>query len=441
MQEAFFGRRVLAGTFVLAIFGWGLGFYGPPIYLQAVIRRTGWDVSMVSSAVTLHFVVGAFVVANLPRLYRRAGVPLTTGAGAVLLAMGTYGWAIASTPIQLFTAAALGGCGWVAMGAAAVNALISPWFVATRPAALGMAYNGASVGGIVFSPLWVLLIERFGFAHAALGVGAVMVAVMVALSRWVFSRTPEQMHQAPDAQAAERSAGHSSILSSAHSAGSAISDTAVPAMARAWTDRRFRTLCAGMALGLFAQIGLIAHLFSIIVPLLGERAAGLAMALATCCAIVGRTVAGRAMPAGADRRKVACIAYLLQAAGSVALLLTGSHPALLWLGLMLFGSGIGNATSLPPLIAQTEFRKQDAQRVIPLMVAVSQGAYAFAPAAFGLLRSLDISPQGPASRALFVVAAAIQLAAIACLLMGTAGRGRAAVPGRGALSNGPSSDA
>ncbi|MFA1637595.1 hypothetical protein ACDY95_29385, partial [Achromobacter ruhlandii] len=43
--------------------------------------------------------------------------------------------------------------------------------------------------------------------------------------------------------------------------------------------------------------------------------------------------------------------------------------------------GIGNATSLPPLIAQAEFAREDAARVVPLIVALSQGAYAFAPAA------------------------------------------------------------
>ncbi|EGH19353.1 major facilitator superfamily protein 42, partial [Pseudomonas savastanoi pv. glycinea str. race 4] len=35
----------------------------------------------------------------------------------------------------------------VTMGAAAVNATISPWFVSKRPGALAMAYNGASIGG------------------------------------------------------------------------------------------------------------------------------------------------------------------------------------------------------------------------------------------------------------------------------------------------------
>ncbi|WP_210203144.1 hypothetical protein [Rhizobium anhuiense] len=144
---SFFGWHVVAATFVLAVFGWGVGFYGPPVYLQMVVQRTGWSVALVSAAVTLHFLVGAAVVANLPRLYRLAGVAAVTTIGAVLLAIGVVGWSVADQPWHLFAAALLSGTGWVAMGAAAVNAIIAPWFVRARPAALSMAYNGASVCG------------------------------------------------------------------------------------------------------------------------------------------------------------------------------------------------------------------------------------------------------------------------------------------------------
>ena len=74
-----------------------------------------------------------------------------------------------------------------------------------------------------------------------------------------------------------------------------------------------------MALGLFAQIGLIAHLFSLLVPALGAQRAGLAMGLATALAIAGRTLVGWLMPPGADRRLVACTSYAVQIAGSLAL--------------------------------------------------------------------------------------------------------------------------
>ncbi|MBT0779101.1 hypothetical protein [Paracoccus sp. pheM1] len=112
----FFGWDVVAATFLLAAFGWGVGFYGPPVFLYAVVARTGWPVPMVSAAVTMHFLIGAVVVANLPRLYRRFGVPVVTVLGAVLLALGIAGWALAVEPWQLLAAALASGAGWSRWG-------------------------------------------------------------------------------------------------------------------------------------------------------------------------------------------------------------------------------------------------------------------------------------------------------------------------------------
>ncbi|WP_413790017.1 MFS transporter [Bordetella pertussis] len=168
----------------MAIYGWGMGFYGPPVFLHAVVERTGWPLQWVAGMVTLHFVEGALAVANLRRLYRLAGIPMVTFCGALGSALGTFGWAVAATPWQLAIAALVSGASWAALGAAAINALIEPWFVVRRPAALGMAYNGASVGGIVFSPLWALLIQAWGFAWAAGVVGASMVLVIAVLPAW-----------------------------------------------------------------------------------------------------------------------------------------------------------------------------------------------------------------------------------------------------------------
>ena len=110
MQTSFFGWRIVAGAFVLAIFGWGLGFYGPPIYLHAVEEARGWSVALVSGAVTVHFLTGAVVVANLPRLYRRYGLPPVTKTGAVSLGLGVLGWASAHEPWQLLLATLLNYC-------------------------------------------------------------------------------------------------------------------------------------------------------------------------------------------------------------------------------------------------------------------------------------------------------------------------------------------
>src|SRR4028118_759666 len=78
----FHGWRVVAAAFVIAAFGWGVGFYGPPVYLESVRAARGWPVALVSGAVTLHFLAGVLVIANLPALHRRLRPPRATVAGA-----------------------------------------------------------------------------------------------------------------------------------------------------------------------------------------------------------------------------------------------------------------------------------------------------------------------------------------------------------------------
>jgi MFS family permease len=403
----FHGWRVVAGAFTLAVFAWGLGFYGPPIYLQAVHEARGWSLALVSTAISAHYLLGAVVVANLPRLYRHFGIATVAKFGSLSLALGVLGWALAAQPWQLFAATVFSGAGWAATGPATVNAVIAPWFVRTRPAALSSAYNGASVGGIIFSPLWVVSIGLLGFPMAAALIGLTTIVTIWILAEMLFRKTPEEMGVFPDGLDPVPAAD--TMPSSRELAGSKL-----------WGDFRFLTLALGMALGLFAQIGLLSQLFSLLVPPLGAQLAGIALGAATAAAISGRTLVGWLMPANADRRRIASCSYAVQIAGLMAFLLaSGDNVYLLLAGVVLFGLGIGNATSLPPLIAQSEFAKSDVSRVVPLILAVSQAAYAFAPAAFGFIR--EFSPHGTANGAepvLFSVAALIQAAAIAMFLMG-----------------------
>lgn len=401
----FRGWRVVGAAFVVAVFGWGVGFYGPPVFLFALHESRGWSIPLVSAAVTAHFLFGALVVARLPALHRRLGVAAATRLGGALSALGVAGWALAAEPWQLFLATAVSGAGWAMTSGAAVNAMVSPWFVRRRPAALATAYNGASLGGVLLSPLWVALIGLLGFPLAAALVGGAMALVLWVLAGRFLAHGPAAFGQRPDGD-------------DAAAAATAPPAPRAPLPARApWRDRRFGTLALGTSLGLFAQIGLIAHLFSLLAEPFGAQLAGFGAGLATACAVAGRLALGWLMRPGTDRRAAAAGSYALQLAGSLVLLAAGGgDAALLVVGIVLFGLGLGNATSLPPLIAQADFAPADTARTVALVTATSQAAFAFAPAAFGLLRALD-----PA--AIFLLAAALQGAAALVLL-----RGRGATP-------------
>lgn len=408
---AFFGWRVMWAAFIVAVFGWGVGFYGPPVFLHTLEHTRGWSIGLVSAAVTAHFLLGALCVANMPAIYRRFGVSAVTKASAVCVAVGIAGWANAQAPWQLFIATVFSGFGWAGTGALAINMMISPWFDRRRPAALSTAYNGASVGGIVFSPLWVALIAVVGFPAAGALIGGVMIITLWLLSDRYLRLKPEELGMLPDGDAAGQVQEAPDRVV-----------TAVRPGRHLWTSRAFVTYASGFAIGLFAQVGIIAHLISLLVPALGTLGAGFAAGLATVCAIAGRMLVGWCLPANADRRVVAAGTYFVQVLGCVVFILAqGQSVPLLLLGVVLFGAGIGNVTSLSPLIAQVEFAPVDVPRAIALATAISQATFAFAPAAFGFVREWAASGDasiGANVPAFFVVAAMVQMVAALAYLAG-----------------------
>lgn len=380
--------KVVWVAFVVAVFGWGLGFYGPAVYLPTLHATRGWSIATLSTAITAHYLLSATLIAGLPETYRRFGVGKVTIAGAILAGAGAIAWTNAQQPWQLIPALMLSGAGWAATSGAALNAMVAPWFERDRPKAISMAFNGASVGGILFAPLWMALISAFGLSWAAFALAVAMVVVVCPLAN-LHLKAPPISAQAAAAAPSSR--------------------------ATLMRQRAFVTISAAFALGMFAQIGLFAHLIARLAPDFGPGIAAAAISVITLCAILGRTLLGWLL--GTRDRRVATAANLgMQAIGSL-LLAFGTGDAPLVLGCVLFGLGVGNLTSLPPLIAQREFRPADVGMVVALVVATNQAVFAFAPAIFGWLRYATESYV-----AAFCLAAAAQLAAALIVVAGRANR-------------------
>ncbi len=390
----FFGWRVVAVAFVFAVFSWGIAFYGPAFFLHALHAARGWPIALISAAVASHFLAGALFVAHLDDAHRRFGMVATTRGGVVALAAGALAWSLAGTPWQLFAASILTGAGWAATSSAAINAMLLPWFKRRRGFAISLALNGASLGGAIFIPLWLVLVELIGFAAAAAAIGSAAVFVLWPLAGTFLGRTPAEMGLNPDG-------GARAVDLAAATLRSPVSRTEL------LHQRRFLTLSSAFALGLFSQAGLISHLLTLLVPTLGEGGAAGAISLSTTCAVVGRLLLGVLIDR-IDRRLAAAGNFALQAGGFLLLLL-GAGSVTTLLGCVLFGLGFGNLTSLPPLIADVEFEPVDLGRVVGLVIAINQAVFSFAPAVFGALHDLADSYRAPLFAAVALHATAIVL--------------------------------
>src|SRR6476620_3975212 len=101
-QSRFQGWSVVWVAFVIAVFGWGVGFYSPGVLLLTLHASKGWPVAMISSAITAHFLIGAGLIGDLPEAHKLIGLAQTTNIGGVLAGGGSVAGLGPSPPWQLF---------------------------------------------------------------------------------------------------------------------------------------------------------------------------------------------------------------------------------------------------------------------------------------------------------------------------------------------------
>ena len=364
------GWRVVLACFLMALFLFGFGLYGHGVYLAELQRLNGWPAALISGASTLSFLLANTFATFTNELVARLGPRRLVLLGIAALASSMTLLAWATTPWHVYVAFILMSLGWVGMGTVVIAMVVSLWFVRRRGLAISLAFTGASSGGVVVTPLLVLLVERFGFAAAMLTAMAVMVAVLVPVAvAWI---GPPSAAGSPEAQA------NDSSQSRIASAPGEVSRAKLMRSMALWT------ISIPFALALLAQIGFIVHQIALLEPKIGRASAGFAVSVMTFMAIVGRLGFGMVVDRF-DPRLVTAASLVSQAAALLTILQSDSVPIVL-AACAVFGFSVGNLITLPPLIIHREFSAASFVVVMGLSNAISGIVGAWGPVLVGMVR-------------------------------------------------------
>jgi cyanate permease len=154
--------------------------------------------------------------------------------------------------------------------------------------------------------------------------------------------------------------------------------------ARALRSRGFWSISGPFSLSLLSQAGFLVHLIAFLEPNLGRGAAGLAMAVTTAMAIVGRLSLG-VIADKTDQRLAATLSLVSQAA-ALAVMISSSSSTLLLLSCAVYGFSVGNLITFPALIIQREFPAASFGMIVGLSTAITQVIYSFGPGLVGIVR-------------------------------------------------------
>ncbi|MEK6781210.1 MAG: MFS transporter [Bacteroidota bacterium] len=383
------GQLKVGATGFLSLFSLvGIMFYGLPFFFDFWVEDFGWSRATVTSGNAfgkviigfVGFIAGWFIDRYGPRRLMLSGI-LLGGFALIGLSTMTSLW-------HFYFFYLLSVLGYMCGGPLPNQVLISRWFRESRGKAMGIAYLGIGVGGMLVPQIAKWLNTEYGWRQALMILGILMIGIAFPMA-WFVKESPEGLLH--ETKQPEAKIPLSSILKS-------------------WP---FYLLVIGSMCSIGAVSGTSQNLklfFRFDLQYSQEQAANI-VSIILGSSIIGRLLMGWL----ADRMQKKFVMILIYAlvASSIPLLFYASTPGVIYLFAFIFGIGLGGDYMIIPLMAAELFGVRVMGRVMGIILTMDGLGEAFAPMLVGWLR--DRSGSYSNGFAALIILAAIGTIAVAML--------------------------
>jgi len=352
----FYGWWIVAAAFLNLFCSTGVIYYGFPVFYPSFISSLGFT----RAQVTQGFLLG-FIVVGLPFGYLAGILIDKIGARRVIL----YGVAFISVPLflmgfmsKLWQYEALCLCevlGYVFAGPIANQVLIAQWFRLRRGRAMGLAYLGLGLGGVISPPLANLLIRTLGWRHALEAAGVLILLALLPIGFGVTRSTPADMGLLPDG------ALPGSIRHSAQVAEPSMSVVAAAKTMNFWL----------ILVGSTLVIGAINTVIQHFILFLQDDGYSRAAAAHFLSGLLAASLAGRVLVGYiVDRvpKKNAMAFFYLIIGSAIPLLFHAGRPVAAWSFAVVFGFAMGADYMLIPLVTAECFGVASLGKLLALII-------------------------------------------------------------------------
>ena len=179
----FYGFHVVTACFFILFLCWGMVLNTFPIFVKPMTVDMNWGRGALSLALLMGSVGSALAAPLAGVLIDRIGAKPVMATGAAMIGSGLLAGSLISQLWQLYIVFALIGCGLMCSTAIPCSLVISNWFVSRRGTAMGVAFAGTSVGGMVMSPVanWIILNWDWRAAFLVSGITILVLAIPLIL--------------------------------------------------------------------------------------------------------------------------------------------------------------------------------------------------------------------------------------------------------------------
>jgi sugar phosphate permease len=362
------GQARVAATGFLSLFSLiGIMFYGLTFFYDFWVQEFGWTRATVTSGNAFAkilvglfgFVVGYLIDRFGPRKMMLTGI-LMAGGAVIGLGLMTSLW-------QFYVFYIFSALGYMCGGPLPNQVLTSRWFDKARGKAMGFAYLGIGIGGMLAPQIAKALNVEFGYRHALVILGVTMIVLSFPMAWFVKDNPPQTGNSNTTDKPDEPKRDIKDILKT-----------------RAFYLLLIGSMCSIGAVSATSQN--LKLFFSLDLKYSQTQAANV-LSLILAASIFGRLFMGW-LADKIEKKYVMLLIYCL-VASAIPLLYFASTPGVIYVFAIVFGIGLGGDYMIIPLMAAELFGVKVMGRVMGIVLTGDGLAEAIMPWMVGWIRDIS----------------------------------------------------
>jgi MFS transporter, OFA family, oxalate/formate antiporter len=354
----YYGWWIVVAAFLNLFFVVGILFYGFPVFYPYFVESLQFTRAQLTQGFLLGFLFaglpfGILAGALIDRIGARTVILVGVGlvsASLILMGMMSRFW-------QFELLCIVEVIGYVFAGPIANQVLIARWFDRRRGQAMGYAYLGLGLGGVVAPMLVNYLARSLGWRHALELIGVAILLVLVPTGIWITRSKPADLGIEVGMSGELPQGERATPLESTDSLG----------VAQAVRTAPFWLILLGSALAIGA-IGAVIQHFILFLKDSGysATAASRYSSILLTASLGGRVIVGHI--ADHFRKSYIMAIFFFLIGASVFLLDYPQSGAALWAFAVIFGFSMGADYMLVPLVSSENFGTASLGKILALII-------------------------------------------------------------------------
>lgn len=196
-KNIYYGWIIVAAAFIIMATGWASVYNSSSLFIKPISNDLGFSRSEFSATMTIRAACQMTVSLFAGKIFRKFDIKKLMRVASITLIISFFSYSKANSLAMFYLLSAITSISISLISVLPLSLILSNWFVKNRGLAIGIAFMGSGVGGMIISSLVGIWIVSFGWRITYQILALIMLITIIPCTFFIICIHPKEMGLMP----------------------------------------------------------------------------------------------------------------------------------------------------------------------------------------------------------------------------------------------------